>query len=212
MDTFTSWRAIAAPFDISSIDTNQICPTRFNKLAKGPAFLPVLFHDLRFDQTGAERPEFILNQEPYRRAGIFVADRNFGCGSSRESAIYALAAFGVRALIAPSFGEIFYTNCLKNSILPVVLADELCARIRQQLHAHVGAEITVDLEAQLVYDVAGDAHHFDIHPLRRQCLLEGLDDVALTGRYAAVADAFEQQYRRDFPWLTRPENQPPVSA
>jgi 3-isopropylmalate/(R)-2-methylmalate dehydratase small subunit len=212
MEKFISWTAIAAPFDISSIDTNQICPTRFNKLAKGPDFWPVLFHDLRFDQSGAEQADFILNREPYRQAGIFVADRNFGCGSSRESAVYALLAFGVRALVAPSYGEIFYTNCLKNSILPVVLDEAVCAAIRQQLHASVGAEITVDLERQVVRDVEGKEHAFEIHPLRKQCLLDGLDDISLTQRYTDTATAFESAYRAEFPWLTKPENQPPVSA
>jgi 3-isopropylmalate/(R)-2-methylmalate dehydratase small subunit len=194
MEKFTTWTAIAAPFDISSIDTNQICPTRFNKLAKGPDFLPVLFHDLRFDQSGAEQPDFILNREPYRRAGIFVADRNFGCGSSRESAVYALLAFGVRALVAPSFGD-----------------EDMCADIRRQLHADVGAEITVDLIRQVVCDVEGKEHAFDIHPLRKQCLLDGLDDISLTERYAGAATAFETAYRAEFPWLTKPENQPPRS-
>jgi 3-isopropylmalate/(R)-2-methylmalate dehydratase small subunit len=211
MEKFITWTAIAAPFDISSIDTNQICPTRFNKLAKGPDFLPVLFHDLRFDQSGAEQADFILNREPYRRAGIFVADRNFGCGSSRESAVYALLAFGVRALVAPSFGEIFYTNCLKNSILPVVLDEDVCAAIRRQLHADLGAEITVDLVRQVVRDAAGKEHAFDIHPLRKQCLLDGLDDISLTQRYAGAASAFETAYRAEFPWLAKPENQPPRS-
>ena len=212
MEKFISWTAIAAPFDISSIDTNQICPTRFNKVAKGPDFVKVLFHDLRFDQSGAEQPDFLLNREPYRKAGIFVADRNFGCGSSRESAVYALQAFGVRALVAPSFGEIFYTNCLKNSLLPVVLSEEICAEIRLQLHANVGAGITVDLPRQVVVDVAGREHAFDIHPLRKQCLLDGLDDVSLTHRYADAMASFETGYRAQFPWLTKPENQPPVSV
>ena len=212
MEKFTAWNAIAAPFDITSIDTNQICPTRYNKLAKGPAFWPVLFHDLRFDQNEAELPDFILNREPYRKAGIFVADRNFGCGSSRESAVYALLAFGVRALVAPSYGEIFYTNCLKNSILPVVLDDAVCADIRRQLHANVGARITVDLERQIVRDVEGREHAFDIHPLSKQCLLEGLDDISLTQRYAEAASAFENAYRAEFPWLTRPGNQPPAGG
>jgi 3-isopropylmalate/(R)-2-methylmalate dehydratase small subunit len=212
MEKFTSWTAIAAPFDISSIDTNQICPTRFNKVAKGPDFKKVLFHDLRFDQSGEERPEFILNREPYRRTGIIVADRNFGCGSSRESAVYALQAFGIRALIAPSFGEIFYTNCLKNSVLPVVLGEELCARIRQQLHANIGAEIMVDLARQIVRDAEGAEHPFDVHPLRKQCLLDGLDDISLTLRYADAMSAFESAYRHEFAWLTKPENQPPSSV
>jgi 3-isopropylmalate/(R)-2-methylmalate dehydratase small subunit len=212
MDPFISWTAIAAPLDIPSIDTNQICPTRFNKRAKGAAFDTVLFHDLRFTPQGAEQPNFILNRDPYRHAGIFVAERNFGCGSSRESAVYALMAFGIRALVAPSFGEIFYTNCLKNSVLPVVLDEAICARIRKQLHDSAGAQITVDLQQQVVRDATGADHPFDIHPLRRQCLLDGLDDVSLTERYADASAAFERQYRQQFPWLTTPGNYPPGSS
>src|SRR3954447_2040944 len=121
MTPFTVWTAIAAPFDQANIDTNQICPTRFNKLEKGPKFANVLFHDLRFDSAGAAKTDFILNREPYRKAGIIVADRNFGSGSSRESAVFAVVTFGIRAIIAPSFGEIFANNCLKNAVLPVVL-------------------------------------------------------------------------------------------
>jgi 3-isopropylmalate/(R)-2-methylmalate dehydratase small subunit len=211
MDKFTHYTAIAVPFDIASIDTNQLCPTRFNKKAKGPDFDGVLFHDLRFDQSGAELPGFILNRAPYRQAGIFVADRNFGCGSSRESAVYALQEFGVHAVVAPSFGEIFYTNCLKNSLLPVVLDEAICADIRRQLHQQTGAEITVDLMTQIVRDVGGNDHPFQIHPLRKQCLLEGLDDISLTERYAAASAEFETAYRRQFPWLTKPENQPSAS-
>ena len=203
---------MAAPFDTPSLDTNQICPTRFNKRAKGVAFDLVLFHDLRFTPQGEEQPNFILNRGPYRRAGILVAERNFGCGSSRESAVYALQAFGVRALVAPSFGEIFYTNCLKNSVLPVVLDDAICARIRTQLHVSPGAEITVDLQRQVVLDTTGADYQFDIHPLRRQCLLDGLDDVSLTERYADASSVFEQHYRQQFSWLTKPGNYPTGSS
>ncbi|MES2185944.1 MAG: 3-isopropylmalate dehydratase small subunit [Pseudomonadota bacterium] len=201
METFTVWQAIAAPFDESNIDTNQLCPTRFNKVAKGPDYAPVLFHDFRFDADDKEKPGFILNTPPYRQAGILVADRNFGCGSSRESAVYALHAFGIRAVIAPSFGEIFQTNCFKNSVLPVVLDDTTCDLLRRQLHEHVGAQLTVDLERQLVVDVAGAEHAFTVHPLRRRCLLEGLDDVSMTRRYAAEMLAFEGAYHTQFPWL-----------
>jgi 3-isopropylmalate/(R)-2-methylmalate dehydratase small subunit len=208
MESFTTWTAIAAPFDAANIDTNQLCPTRFNKVAKGPAFAKVLFHDLRFDTSGEHPTDFLLNREPYVRAGIFVADRNFGCGSSRESAVYALQAFGVRALIAASYGEIFYSNCLKNSILPVVLSEESCAHIRRQLHVNVGASITVDLETQVVRDIEGVEHSFVVHPLRRRCLLEGLDDISLTLQYAQLIEPFESAYHRDFSWLVKPENQP----
>ena len=202
MDKFKVFKAVAVPFDQANIDTNQLCPTRFNKVEKGAQYARVLFHDLRFDAGGAERPDFILNQPPYRTAGIIVAERNFGCGSSRESAVYALKTFGIRAVIAPSFGDIFFNNCLKNSVVPVVLEAETCAAIRAQLHAQVGAEMMVDLERQIVTDAAGREHAFRIHPLRRRCLLEGLDDIALTGELRDVMQPFETAYRQEFSWLS----------
>jgi 3-isopropylmalate/(R)-2-methylmalate dehydratase small subunit len=201
MEKFSTWTAVAAPFDESNIDTNQLCPTRFNKVPKGPQYAPVLFHDLRFNSQDEEKPDFILNQPPYRNAGIIVADRNFGCGSSRESAVYALAAFGIKSIIAASFGEIFYSNCLKNGILPVVLDEEACARIRRQLRKHVGAKITVDLEKQLVRDVEGSEHKFDVHALRKRCLINGLDDISLTKQFLNEVSGFEGIYRGEFPWL-----------
>jgi 3-isopropylmalate/(R)-2-methylmalate dehydratase small subunit len=201
MDKFTIWRAIAVPFDQPNIDTNQLCPTRFNKMEKGPKYAQVLFHDLRFNPDGSEKPEFILNQPPYRQAGIIVADRNFGCGSSRESAVYAVATFGIKAIIAPSFGDIFFNNCLKNSVVPVMLEADICAAMRAQLRQHVGAQITVDLERQVAIDVEGREHAFSIHPLRRRCLLDGLDDISLTAELLEVIQPFETEYRRDFSWL-----------
>ena len=201
MDKFTIWKAVAVPFDQANIDTNQLCPTRFNKVEKGPKYAQVLFHDLRFNTDGSEKPDFILNQPRYRGAGIFVTERNFGCGSSRESAVYAVAMFGIRAIIAPSFGDIFFNNCLKNSVVPVMLDAETCAAIRAQLHAQVGAEITVDLERQVAIDVAGREHAFSIHPLRRRCLLNGLDDISLTAEFLDVIQPFEARYRRESTWL-----------
>jgi 3-isopropylmalate/(R)-2-methylmalate dehydratase small subunit len=201
MDKFTIWKAVAVPFDQPNIDTNALCPTRFNKVEKGPKYAQVLFHDLRFNPDGSERPEFILNQTPYREAGIIVADRNFGCGSSRESAVYAVATFGIRAIIAPSFGDIFFNNCLKNSVVPVMLEADTCAAIRAQLRQRVGAQITVDLERQVAIDVAGREHAFSIHPLRRRCLLDGLDDISLTAEFLDVIKPFETEYRREFSWI-----------
>ena len=201
MDKFTIWKAVAVPFDQPNIDTNQICPTRFNKVEKGPKYAQVLFHDLRFNPDGSEKPDFILNQPRYRGAGIIVADRNFGCGSSRESAVYAVATFGIRSIVAPSFGDIFFNNCLKNSVVPVMLDADTCAAIRAQLRAKVGAEITVDLERQVATDVEGREHAFRIHPLRRRCLLAGLDDISLTTEFLDVIQSFEASYRREFSWL-----------
>jgi 3-isopropylmalate/(R)-2-methylmalate dehydratase small subunit len=201
MDKFTIWKAVAVPFEQANIDTNQICPTRFNKVEKGPKYAQVLFHDLRFNPDGSEKPDFILNHPAYRKAGIIVAERNFGCGSSRESAVYALATFGIRSIIAPSFGDIFFNNCLKNSVVPVMLDAEACAALRAQLRGKVGAEITVDLERQVAIDVEGHQHAFSIHPLRRRCLLNGLDDISLTSEYMDVIAPFEASYRREFSWL-----------
>jgi 3-isopropylmalate/(R)-2-methylmalate dehydratase small subunit len=201
MDKFTTWKAVAVPFEQANIDTNQICPTRFNKVEKGPKYAQVLFHDLRFNPDGSEKPEFILNLPAYRKAGIIVAERNFGCGSSRESAVYALATFGIRSVIAPSFGDIFFNNCLKNSVVPVMLDADTCAALRTQLRAQVGAEITVDLERQVATDVEGREHAFSIHPLRRRCLLQGLDDISLTAEFGDVMQPFEAQYRQEFSWL-----------
>jgi 3-isopropylmalate/(R)-2-methylmalate dehydratase small subunit len=201
MDKFTTWKAVAVPFEQANIDTNQICPTRFNKVEKGPKYAQVLFHDLRFNPDGSEKPEFILNQPAYRKAGIIVAERNFGCGSSRESAVYALATFGIRSVIAPSFGDIFFNNCLKNTVVPVMLDADTCAALRTQLRAQVGAEITVDLERQVATDVEGREHAFSIHPLRRRCLLQGLDDISLTSEFGDVMQPFEAQYRQEFSWL-----------
>jgi 3-isopropylmalate/(R)-2-methylmalate dehydratase small subunit len=201
MDKFTIWKAIAVPFDQPNIDTNALCPTRFNKVEKGPKYAQVLFHDLRFNPDGSEKPEFILNQPPYRQAGIIVAERNFGCGSSRESAVYAVATFGIRAIIAPSFGDIFFNNCLKNSVVPVMLETDICAAMRAQLRQHVGAQITVDLERQVAIDVEGREHAFSIHPLRRRCLLDGLDDISLTAEFLDVIQPFEAEYRQEFSWI-----------
>ena len=200
MKPFTTLTAIVAPFEQPNIDTNQLCPTRFNKVPRGPKYAQVLFHDLRFNADGSEK-EFILNAAPYNKAGIIVADRNFGCGSSRESAVYSLYEFGIRCVIAPSFGDIFANNCGKNGLLPVVLPAAAAAEIRRQLRDQVGATIAVDLAAQTVTDVAGTLHHFEIHPVRKKCLLEGLDDVDRTRQYQSAIVAFEAAYKAERGWL-----------
>ena len=200
MEPFTKLTAIAAPIDEPNVDTNQLCPTRFNKVPRGPGHARILFHDRRFTLDGVEK-DFILNREPYRRAQIIVADRNWGCGSSRESAVYGLYEFGIRCVIAPSFGDIHANNCAKNGLLPVVLPDAECAAMRAQFNARPGALLTVDLAAQTVTDAEGVVHRFDIHPVRKKCLLEGLDDIARTRQYAERIEGFEDAYRRERPWL-----------
>ena len=200
MQPFTTINAVAAPIDEANVDTNQLCPTRFNKVPRGPRYAQILFHDRRFNADGGEK-EFLLNVEPFRSARILVADRNFGCGSSRESAVYALYEFGIRCVIAPSFGDIFANNCGKNGLLPVVLPENVTAAIREQLRTQPGATIAVDLNAQTVTDPSGQLHKFDIHPVRRKCLLEGLDDVARTQQYRARIETFEAQYGAERAWL-----------
>ena len=200
MEPFSKLTGIAAPIDEPNVDTNQLCPTRFNKVPRGPGHRNILFHDRRFNADGSEK-EHLLNAEPFKRASVIVSDRNWGCGSSRESAVYALYEFGIRCVIAPSFADIHANNCAKNGLLTVVLPDKAAADIRRQLREQPGASVSVDLEAQTVVDPAGKTHRFDIHPVRKKCLLEGLDDVARTGQYHDAFTKFESAYRDERPWL-----------
>lgn len=201
MEAFTQLSAIAVPIDEPNIDTNQLCPTRFNKVPRGaPNYRDILLHDRRFNADGSEK-EHILNVEPFKRAKIVVANRNWGGGSSRESAVYALHEFGIRCVIAPSFADIHSNNCAKNGLLTVVLPDTECAAIRRQLNETPGATVAVDLAAQTVTDSKGRVLRFDIHPVRKKCLLEGLDDIARTEQYQKQFDAFEGVYREERPWL-----------
>jgi len=200
MESFTKLTAVAAPIDEANVDTNQLCPTRFNKVPRGPGHARILFHDRRFHADGSEK-EHILNVEPFKRARIIVSDRNWGCGSSRESAVYALYEFGIRCVIAPSFGDIHANNCAKNGLLPLVLEEDECAALRKQLRERPGAVVSIDLEAQTVTDAHGKRYRFDIHPVRRKCLLEGLDDIDRTRQYEERIRHFEEAYRGERPWL-----------
>lgn len=200
MQPFTKLTAIAAPIDEPNVDTNQLCPTRFNKVPRGPKHAQILFHDRRFDAEGREK-DFVLNREPYRQARIIVADRNWGTGSSRESAVYALYEFGIRCVIASSFGDIHANNCYRNGLLPVVLSSEEVAGLRKQLHANPGATMTVDLASQTVTGPDGAVYRFEIHPVRKKCLLEGLDDIARTHEYSERFAMFEDLYQSERPWL-----------
>lgn len=200
MQPFTTVTAIAMPMDEANIDTNQLCPTRFNKMPRGPKYRDILFHDQRFTTDG-QRTGDPLNSAPYDKAGIIIADRNFGCGSSRETAVYALYEFGIRCVIAPSFGDIFAANCAKNGLLAITLDEATCADLRRQLHEKKGATLSVDLAAQIVTDTEGKPHHFDIPAVRKRCLLEGLDDIARTQQYQEMIGAFESAYRKGRPWL-----------
>ena len=200
MEPFTTLTAIAVPIDEPNVDTNQLCPTRFNKVPRGPAYARILLHDRRFNADGSEK-EHVLNVEPFNRARIIVGNRNWGIGSSRESAVYALYEFGIRCVIAPSFGDIHLNNCYKNGLLPVVLGEAECEAMRRKLRERPGATVTVDLAAQTVTGPDGTVHRFEIHPVRKKCLLEGLDDIARTLQYREAFEAFEAAYRKERPWL-----------
>jgi 3-isopropylmalate/(R)-2-methylmalate dehydratase small subunit len=202
VDAFTTLTAVAMPIDLPNVDTDRVIPARFLRKPRGPGYERYLFHDVRFDEDGSERPEFVLNQGPFRPARILVAAENFACGSSREAAVWALAAYGFRAFIAPSFGDIFFQNCGKNGALALRLPAETAARIRRQLHERPGALMTVDLAAQVVTGPDGARHEFTADPFVRECLLRGLDEIALTLGYARAIDAFEERQRREMPWLT----------
>ena len=204
MRKFEPVSAIALPIDTVNFDTDQIIPARFiRKPRDDENYHLYLFHDLRFDPSGAERPKFIFNQAPYRGAKIIVGARNFGCGSSREAAVFALDANGVRAVVAPSFGDIFFNNCFKDGILPVELDEALVDDLRAALHAEPGAKLAIDLEAQILTGPDGARHAFDVDPFRKHCLLNGLDDIQLTLQYEAEMDAFETAYREEMSWLYR---------
>ncbi len=157
MEPFGRLEAVAVPIDLPNVDTDRIIPARFLRHAPGPGYERYLFHDVRFDDEGRERPDFVLNQAPYRGARIVVAAENFACGSSREAAVWALAANGFRACVAPSFGDIFSENCAKNGVLAVVLAADVCAELRRQLRERPGATLVVDLPAQTITGPDGDA-------------------------------------------------------
>jgi 3-isopropylmalate/(R)-2-methylmalate dehydratase small subunit len=202
MDAFTSFRAVAIPVDIANCDTDQIVPGRFLRYTRNsPGFERYLFHDLRFDADGKEKPEFIYNREPYRRGGIVVADVNWGCGSSREQAVYVLVANGIRAVLAPSFGDIHYSNCTKQGVLPVRLERTDCDRLRRQLHETPGAEIAIDLKAQQVTGPDRRVYGFEIDPFLKYRLLNGLDDVDVTLEYESELAAFEARHAAAYDWL-----------
>ena len=160
-----------------------------------------MFHDLRFNDSGTPKPEFVLNRDAYRNARILVADRNFGCGSSREHAVWALYDYGIRAVLAPSFGDIFLNNSFQNGLLPVVLASERLATLRAMLEQSPGSHVVVDLEAQQVTGPDGVVDGFEIDPFRKECLLAGADDVSFTLGHQERIAAFENSYESKVPWL-----------
>jgi 3-isopropylmalate/(R)-2-methylmalate dehydratase small subunit len=194
MEPFRPLRSVALPIARENVDTDQILPARFLQKPRANDFGAYLFRDLRNRADGSPDPAFVLNQVAYRGARILVAARNFGCGSSREHAVWALADHGLRALVAASFGDIFRSNALKNGLLPVVLPEEAVARMIALLESSPGAQMTVDLEAQTVLGPEGDAHRFEIEPFPKRCLLEGLDELAYTLAHLDEIADFERRY------------------
>lgn len=198
MTPFRTLDAVAVPLAESNIDTDQMAPGRFLPLPLWPG---LLLHDRRFTADGRPRPDFVLNDPAYAGAEIIVAQRNFGVGSSREYAARALPAAGFRCVIAVSFGDIFYNNCLQIGVLPIILDEAAIKELLGLLHGHPGMRIKVDLPAQTVAAAEREPYRFCISAVRKQCLLEGLDDMSLTDRYGDAVVAFEAEYRRSFPWL-----------
>jgi 3-isopropylmalate/(R)-2-methylmalate dehydratase small subunit len=202
MEAFTTLTGVAAPLDMANVDTDKIIPGRFLRKLRGPGYDRLAFHDIRFNADGSENPDFVLNQPAYRNAKILVAAANFGCGSSREAAVYVMYDFGIRCVIAPSFGDIHYGNELQNGMLPVVLPDSVCATLRAQLHASPGAQITVDLAAQTVGGPDAATYGFEIDASHKERLLKGLDDIGLVLQHLKEIEAFEKRHAAAMPWLT----------
>jgi 3-isopropylmalate/(R)-2-methylmalate dehydratase small subunit len=201
MEKFTELTGVAAPLPMINVDTDQIIPKQFLKTIKRTGLGKSLFFDLRFRDDGSENPEFVLNKPAYRKAKILVARDNFGCGSSREHAPWALLDFGIRCIIAPSFADIFYNNCFKNGVLPIVLPSEDVDKLMDDAQRGANAVIAIDLEKQEIRGPDGRCVRFQIDPFRKQCLLEGLDDVGLTLKKVAKIDSFESSQRSVQPWL-----------
>ena len=201
MDKFTTLTGIAAPMPLVNIDTDMIIPKQFLKTIKRSGLGKNLFDEMRFTQDGREIPDFVLNQPAWRNAEILVAGDNFGCGSSREHAPWALLDFGIRCVISTSFADIFYNNCFKNGILPIVLPAEVVAVLMDDARKGANARMTVDLESQTVTTSDGQSFAFDVDPFRKHCLLNGLDDIGLTLEKGSAIDTFEKVAAQSRPWV-----------
>jgi len=199
MQPFTTLKGFAAPMPVPNIDTDKIIPKQYLKTIQRTGLGKYLFDEIRFTPERKERPEFILNQEPYRHATILVAGENFGCGSSREHAPWALLDFGIRCVIAPSYADIFYNNCFKNGILPLTLPKEQIDILMKDAEAK--KQITVDLPNQKVLRDNGESFSFEIDAFRKHCLVNGLDDIGLTLEHQAEITTFEKQQKGSQPWL-----------
>ncbi|KUF10515.1 3-isopropylmalate dehydratase small subunit [Pseudoponticoccus marisrubri] len=201
MEKFETLTGIAAPMPLVNIDTDMIIPKKFLKTIKRSGLGVNLFDEMRYDRQGNEIPDFVLNQPQYRDAEILVAGDNFGCGSSREHAPWALKDFGIKSVISTSFADIFYNNCFKNGILPIVLPQEAVDVLMKDAEKGSNARMTVDLEAQTVTSSDGDTFAFEIDPFKKHCLMNGLDDIGLSLEKAPAIDAFEAQASQARPWV-----------
>ena len=200
MQPFTTLTGVAAPLPIANVDTDKIIPARFLKTLTRTGLGKALFDGLRYDADGREIREFVLNQAPFRKAQILIALDNFGCGSSREHAPWALADFGIRCVIAPSFADIFYNNCFKNGLLPVTLPREVCEQLMEETRLGSNARVTVDLERQVVVRANGEEIAFQVDEGRRHSLLNGLDEIAETLTQDPAITRFEQSRAAREPW------------
>jgi 3-isopropylmalate/(R)-2-methylmalate dehydratase small subunit len=212
---FTVHKGLVAPMDRENVDTDAIIPKQFLKSIRKTGFGPNLFDEWRYTDPGwvgkpqSERklnPDFVLNQQRYQGASILLARKNFGCGSSREHAPWALDQYGFRAIIAPSYADIFFNNCFKNGLLPIVLPEAQVAKLFDEVKAFPGYELTVDLDREVVITPQGEAMKFEVQPFRKYCLLNGLDDIGLTLRHKDDIKAFEAQRLATKPWLAHTLN------
>ena len=201
MDKFTTLTGVAAPLPIVNLDTDKIFPAIYLKTIKRTGLSQWLFEEIRFRPDGSENPDFVLNQAPYRKAQILVGADNFGCGSSREHAPWALLDFGIRCVISTSFGDIFYNNCFKNGILPVKVSPQDLEKLFDDAERGANATLTVDLEKQEIRGPDGGVVKFEIDPHRKKCLLEGLDDIGLTNLKSDKIGSFEEKSKAARPWV-----------
>jgi len=201
MEKFDEVTGVAAPLPMINVDTDMIIPKQFLKTIKRTGLGENLFHEMRYDADGNETPDFVLNQPAYRNAKILIAGANFGCGSSREHAPWAIKDFGIRCVIAPSFADIFYNNCFKNGILPIALPQNEIDKLLDDAGRGANATITVDLESQEIRGPDGGVIHFEIDPFRKKCLLEGLDDIGLTLQKQANISTYEEKLQTERPWV-----------
>ena len=200
MQKFTTLTGVAAPLPIVNVDTDMIIPKDYLKTIKRTGLGTGLFSEMRYNEDGTENPDFVLNQPAYRNAKILVAGDNFGCGSSREHAPWALMDFGIRCVISTSFADIFYNNCFKNGILPIVVSQDDLDKLMDDAERGANATLTVDLEAKEIRGPDGGVVHFDLDEFKRHCLLNGLDDIALTLEKGPAIDGFEKAYTETRPW------------